>query len=110
MPVSIGEKIKKLRKSKKWTQEDLAAKLAVLQPHVNRWERNKCAPSLEALKKLSELFNISLDTLIFDEQDLNKIDLRDRSLVEKIKQLDKLSPKDRDTIIELIETFSLKND
>ena len=107
--MSVGKKIRQLRKEKNWTQENLAKKLKVLQPHVNRWEKNKCAPSLEALKKLSELFNISIDNLIFDEKDLKKIDIKDRSLLEKIKQFDKLSPRDRETIINLIETFSLKN-
>ena len=66
--MSISDKIITLREKKGWTQAELADKLGYHRPHVNRWETGKYSPSLEALKKLSKLFKVPIDYLVFDEK------------------------------------------
>lgn len=107
--MGIGIKIKTLRKQHGWTQKEFAKKLGFVQPHVNRWETSKVFPSLEALKKISELFDISIDTLVFDEKDLKKLTIKDRSLLSKLNYLEKLSPEDRQMIVRFIESLASKN-
>ena len=63
----FGEKLKKLRQSINMTQEELADRLNVSRPAVSKWETGKGYPSLESLKDIANLFGISIDELISDE-------------------------------------------
>lgn len=56
--------IKELRLSKNLTQADLAELCSVHQTAVSQWEKGRTAPDTESLKKLSEIFGVSVDKLI----------------------------------------------
>jgi len=62
--MSIGEKIKELRKNKGYSQEIVAEKLNVSRQAVSKWENNISIPSTENLIQLSTLFEISLEALM----------------------------------------------
>lgn len=62
--MSIGEKIKMLRKQHGLSQESLAIKLNVSRQAITKWETNRGTPDIENLKSISNLFNISLDYLV----------------------------------------------
>lgn len=64
----IGEKLKILRKKNNLTQNELAEKLGVSTGAVGLWELNKREPDLEMLVKISEIFKVSTDYLIKDEE------------------------------------------
>ncbi len=57
-------KIKALRKERKLSQKELADILGVNQTAVSQWEREVTTPNPSTLKKLSELFNVSLDYIL----------------------------------------------
>ena len=60
------DKIKKLRETHNLTQEELAKKVMVSRTAVSKWETGKGYPSLDTLKEISLLFDISIDELISD--------------------------------------------
>ena len=62
----LGNKIYELRKKKNLTQEDLALLLDISDKSVSKWENGTSKPTIENLKKLSSVFDISLDDLIED--------------------------------------------
>ena len=62
----LGNKIYELRKKKNLTQEDLALLLDISDKSVSKWENGSSKPTIENLKKLSSVFDISLDDLIED--------------------------------------------
>lgn len=66
--MNIGDKIKELRINNGLTQEQLAEKLFVTRNAIFKWETNKGLPNVESLKMLSEVFNVSIDDLISDEE------------------------------------------
>lgn len=103
--MAISDKIKSLRKERGWTQEKLAKKLGVLQPHLNRWETKKAYPSIDALKKLSRIFDVSIDTLVFDEKDIGKLNIREKTLLGKIQGFEKLDLKEKEMIANLIDSL-----
>lgn len=70
--MTFGEKIKKLRNDNQMTQEELAEKILVTRTAVSKWETDKGYPSIDSLKLLSNLFNISIDELISDTDVENK--------------------------------------
>lgn len=54
--MSLGEKIKRLRKAKGISQETMAEKLGVHPKHISRYENNSSKPSLDMLLKLRDFF------------------------------------------------------
>ena len=70
----LGEKIKKYREEKKMTQVEVADILGVKPATISKYEAGTLEPNIESLKKLSELFGVSVDELLKeDEFDVSKI-------------------------------------
>lgn len=71
MKENFSERIKKLRIKNKYTQEQLAEKVGVTPTGVSYWESGKSIPNFDTLKKLSEIFNVSIDYLTGNEAEKN---------------------------------------
>lgn len=61
--MTIGEKIKKLRKGRKWTQEKLADKMGVSINSISFWELDKFEPTILNCISLADVFGVTLDEL-----------------------------------------------
>ena len=72
----LGEKIKKYREGKEITQVEVAEVLGVKPATVSKYEAGTLEPNIQSLKKLAELFEISVDELLReDEFDVSKINI-----------------------------------
>ncbi len=72
----LGEKIKKYREEKKMTQAEVAEVLGVKPATISKYEAGTLEPNIESLKKLAELFEVSVDELLKeDEFDVFKINV-----------------------------------
>src|SRR5690606_31824799 len=60
----FGKNLVYLRKNHGWTQSDLAEKLNIARTTLGDYEREKTEPNFEMLTRLSELFEVEIDTLI----------------------------------------------
>ena len=67
---TLGTKIAEYRKLKKMTQEELASKLNVSSQAVSKWENDLSIPDLPILIELSDIFNVSLDELIRQKENV----------------------------------------
>jgi len=67
------DKLQKIRKENNVTQEQLADKLNVSRQAVSKWESGTAYPDTEKLIQISKIFNTSLDELINDSKDNNKV-------------------------------------
>lgn len=70
--MKFSEKLKKLRQEHNLTQDDLAEKIYVTRTAISKWETDNGYPSIESLKMLAKLFNVTIDQLISDEDIKNK--------------------------------------
>lgn len=62
---SVGERIKRLRKERKWTQEMLGSKLGVKKAAVQKYEKNTVVNlKQETIKKLAEIFEVPPSTFL----------------------------------------------
>lgn len=77
------DKIKKIRTDNNLTQEQFAEKLYVSRTAVSKWESGKGYPSIDSLKYMSKLFNISIDDLLSSEEIL---DIAEQDKQQKIKK------------------------
>ena len=76
--IAIGSNIKKYRKQRRITQEQLAEVLGVSDQAVSRWENGTTYPDIELLPTIALYFGITLDELmgmeaIKDESDIEDI-------------------------------------
>ena len=62
--------IQQLRTQKGLSQEELAAKVFVTRQAVSRWETGETTPSIDTLKLLSKLFDVSINTLLGSPREL----------------------------------------
>lgn len=65
--MNFGENLKRLRKERNLSQEQLSEMLNVSRQAISKWESNKTYPDIENLMLLRNIFNITLDDLLFDE-------------------------------------------
>ncbi len=59
--MNIAQRIKDLRLSKHLTQKELAKLLNVKPTTVSGWELGRNEPSIETLRELAHIFNVSVD-------------------------------------------------
>ena len=72
----LGEKIKKFREEKKMTQIEIAEILGLKPATISKYETGILEPNIESLKKLAELFDVSIDELLKEDNfDVSKINV-----------------------------------
>lgn len=87
----LGDKIKLYRENKKMTQNEISNILGVSPATVSKYESGALEPNIESLKRLAELFEISIDELLKDEEDtfdisiINVLDILREQKEMKIK-------------------------
>ena len=67
--MKFNEKLIKLRKEAGLSQEELGNRLNVARQTVSKWELGETTPEMDKLIKISEIFNITLDSLIKEENE-----------------------------------------
>ena len=60
----LNENIKKIRKNKRVTQEELAVKVNVVRQTVSKWEKGLSVPDAEALQRIADALDVSVEELL----------------------------------------------
>ena len=81
--MSIGTTIKRLRREKDITQEQLAEYLGITSRAISQWECDRTAPDISLLPALCHVFGVSSDLLLGIDIEKNKEEIK--------KYLDKAS-------------------
>ncbi len=89
---AIGEQIRKMRKAKGLTQDQLAEKSGVGVTHISHIETGKSVPSLEMIIKLVNAFECSADELLCVEVK-KAVELRNNWLTELVEDCSSLEIK-----------------
>lgn len=64
MKLQLGKTLKRLRREKDITQEELAEILGVSFQSVSRWELGVCYPDMALLPAIASFFNVTVDALL----------------------------------------------
>ena len=75
--MSFGSTIKRLRKEKGFTQEQLANLLNVTPQAISRWENNSAMPDISLLIPIANVFSVSTDTLLEVDVEKNREHISD---------------------------------
>lgn len=95
----MGYKIKKLRKSKGFSQETLAEKTSLSQQHISRIETGTTYPGVATLTKIAKVLNIQIENLV--ESGLKTRE--EEYTYDVVKKLEYLGIEDRGKVIGYIE-------
>ena len=70
--MEIGSKLKYARNEKRLTQEQAAEALGVSRQTISNWENNRSYPDIMSVIKMSDIYSVSLDHLLKEEQSMNQ--------------------------------------
>ena len=74
--MQVGDVIKKHRKEMNMTQAEMAKRLGVTAPAVNKWEHGNSLPDITLLSPIARLLNISVDTLLSYNRQLSEAEVQ----------------------------------
>lgn len=80
----FSEKLQLVRKSKGMTQEELAEKLDVSRQAVAKWESGQVYPDINNLIQISNLFNVTVDYLVRDQECMMNINDEEESDISRL--------------------------
>lgn len=97
----IGSNIREYRKKCHLTQEKLAEKIDITPSHLNRLERGRQKPSIEALCAISDGLSIDVVQLFLPSQTDESMDCHNLTLREIVTLLEKRPKRDVKVILEI---------
>ena len=95
MDMNIAERIKSSRKSKGFTQVELAENMGISPMTIRRWEWGERTPNAELIPKLAEVLDVSVEYLmgLNDEKNVMKRLLENISSQETFREIKSTSEK-----------------
>lgn len=101
---AFGGRIKNLRKKKGWSQRQLAGKISVRFPQLNKYEAGVHVPPLEKIIELSEVLNTTVDFLLTGDRG-DDCPLHNVRLLDRFKVLQDFEPEDQEVVIKVIDAM-----
>lgn len=103
----IGEILKSLRENSKMTQKEAAAKIGRTQQIIGHWETGYSQPDADTLFTLCEIYGSTVDEAFGFYTQL-KLSPKEKSIIEKYRQLDMRGLRAVDETLEREYLFSTK--
>lgn len=63
MNEAFGERVKKIRQGRNWSQQELSLRAGISTPHISSIERGKRFPSLEYARRMADALGVGLVAL-----------------------------------------------
>ncbi len=101
--MTLGEKILRLRKDKKWSQKELTLMIGTSGPVLGRYERDEITPSVEVAKKLAKAFGVTLDFLVDETGTVAEV--TDREMLNRITEINCLDQDEKTIVIRVIDSL-----
>ena len=95
--MTLGDRIKKFRKEREWTQDELAEKAGIHGRHLSKIENDHVMPTRKLRKRIAELFEISVEELTGDDKK-SGLNLLDPELSSHFRELARLELDEEDKI------------
>ena len=83
----LNENIKRIRKSKGLSQEELAIKLNVVRQTVSNWENGKSLLDIVSIMSLSDLYQITIDELLKGDKRMKEKMEKDANIAKANKRV-----------------------
>ena len=104
----FGERLRSLREQRFLSQKDLADGVQIEVAQISRYERGLYMPSAETLVDVARFLRVPVGQLLLGEAEKGEngtAPIRDISLLERFRDLEKMNRKDRQVVITLIDAM-----
>jgi transcriptional regulator with XRE-family HTH domain len=107
--MTTGQKIRKLRRERNWTQAELGEKANINFSNLNRYELDRLKPGPKMLAKLALAFGVTAEDLLGGEESPEHGAFQDEELLKCFQQAQSLAEEDRAAIKRLVQAMVIKN-
>ncbi len=108
-PMALGERIRQLRKEAGWSQAELGSKVGTDSQRISRYENARITPSLDAIVRIAEAFNVSIDHLLVDDVPRRPLHAVEHNLGTRLSALDELGEEDLASLLHMLDALVAKN-
>lgn len=108
-PMALGERIRQLRKEAGWSQAELGEKVGTDSQRISRYETAKITPSLDAIVRIAEILNVSIDHLLVDDVPRRPLHAIEHNLGDRLSALGELSEEDLASLLHMLDALVAKN-
>lgn len=106
--ISLSDTLKKIREAKGLSQKELAGSIDMAQAQYSRIENGKNDPSFSVIVKIANALDLSLSDFFKADEIFGEVNSYDKTLVEKLRLLDTLDNKEKQSIYTLIDSLVSK--
>jgi len=99
---ALGHRIHLLRRKRKWSQADLAARVGATRPQITRYEKGDYEPRPDMLGRIADALETTADFLITGRDPKT---VRDTQLKSLLSKLDSLPEELRNVLVEFLESL-----
>lgn len=78
--MKFGEQLKQQREKLGLSQNEVAERLSVTRQTISNWENSKSYPAINTLVKISDVYQISIDSLLKEDRHFQKLLSRKRAI------------------------------
>lgn len=108
--MSLGAKIKELRKEQGLSQGNLGKLSGIHEKLVSKYENERIIPTADTLKKIAQALHVTSDYLIFDNVPKEgRTELADLELFSLFKEVEHMGEDERGTIKKVIDAMIVKS-
>lgn len=101
--MSIGENLKRLRRDKGWTQEELGKVCKIGMAQISKIEKDKTDPKLSTIYQLMNALECTSEALLID----TKKSSLDSILTVALERMKQLPEKDKEIILTIIDKYCI---
>jgi transcriptional regulator with XRE-family HTH domain len=105
---TIGERLARLRRDRGITQSELAEILGMTQPMISGYEHGTLRLHGELIVQLAGILNVSADELLGLEKSKGTSAPKNRRLMRRLQELDRLPRRDQQALLRTIDAFLQK--
>ena len=105
----LAERLKTLRAEAGWSQSELAETIDSDGRQVSRYENGRITPSLEALVRIAETFNVSVDYLVITHAHRRPLHSAEHIRGDKLADLAALDPDDQAAMLKVLNALVMKH-
>jgi transcriptional regulator with XRE-family HTH domain len=111
--VAFAQTLKRLRQGKKISQQQLADLIGVHVRQVSKYEMGTSLPTLERIKRMAEVLEVSADEIVFGVSrrrvTADNSSIKHPVLAEKLRKLESVASRDDlKSVVDLLDAFIAK--
>lgn len=88
--MSLGQRLKAERERRNWSQKFVAEKVGITNTVLSNYERNYRDPDTETLRKLADLYEVSVDYLLGRDSKNDLLELTEKEERDIAKRLEQI--------------------